>query len=140
MPKPRLTTEFHYTDGDVGAHPASSLETAIWENFFPSKTHRPTHILIRPDTKSGQRLSNQLQQAATVRKALQDMVAIYGRLHDGLSDMIDTGRLTAADIPDDYGWLVELLANSGNRAIQRAKSVLNQANAGLSAPTKRRQS
>lgn len=34
----------------------------------------------------------------------------YGKLHDGLSDMIEEGRLTEADIPDDYQWLVESLA------------------------------
>lgn len=34
----------------------------------------------------------------------------YRRLHDGLMDMLDTGRLTEADIPDDYQWLVNSLA------------------------------
>ena len=42
--------------------------------------------------------------------ALEDMRQKYGRLHDGLSDMIESGRLTAADIPDDYDWLVMMLA------------------------------
>jgi predicted protein tyrosine phosphatase len=35
----------------------------------------------------------------------------YHALHDGLSDMIESGRLTQQDIPDDYEWLVESLAN-----------------------------
>lgn len=34
----------------------------------------------------------------------------YHRLHEGLSDMIEGGRLKEIDIPDDYQWLVELLA------------------------------
>lgn len=34
----------------------------------------------------------------------------YYKLHDGLSDMIEGGRLTEEDIPDDYQWLVETLA------------------------------
>lgn len=38
----------------------------------------------------------------------------YAELHDGLSDMIEDGRLTEADIPDDYYWLVESLAALGN--------------------------
>lgn len=38
----------------------------------------------------------------------------YAELHDGLSDMIESGRLTAADIPDDYKWLVESLAYLAN--------------------------
>jgi len=34
----------------------------------------------------------------------------YHKLHDGLSNMIEGGRLTVDDIPDDYHWLVETLA------------------------------
>ena len=34
----------------------------------------------------------------------------YHKLHDGLSDMIEGGRLKASDIPDDYQWLIETLA------------------------------
>lgn len=34
----------------------------------------------------------------------------YRLLADGLSDMVESGRLTNADIPDDYRWLVESLA------------------------------
>jgi hypothetical protein len=37
----------------------------------------------------------------------------YGELHDGLSDMIESGRLTEGMIPDDYQWLVEKLAELG---------------------------
>mgnify|MGYP003637897185 CR=1 FL=1 len=33
----------------------------------------------------------------------------YQALHDGLSSMIEEGRLTADDIPDDYHWLVTSL-------------------------------
>ena len=38
-----------------------------------------------------------------------DLLASYRRLHDGLSDMIEGGRLTADDIPDDYRWLAHSL-------------------------------
>lgn len=34
---------------------------------------------------------------------------LYRQLADGLSDMIEGGRLTVGDIPDDYQWLVNLL-------------------------------
>lgn len=34
---------------------------------------------------------------------------LYAKLHDGLSDMIEDGRLTESDIPDDYRWLVDSL-------------------------------
>lgn len=39
-----------------------------------------------------------------------EVLSAYRRLHDGLSDMIESGRLRPADIPDDYQWLVETLA------------------------------
>lgn len=35
----------------------------------------------------------------------------YEKLHDGLSEMIESGRLTAADVPNDYQWIVETLAS-----------------------------
>lgn len=38
------------------------------------------------------------------------LLAGYKRLHDGLSDMIEGGRLREEHIPDDYRWLVEALA------------------------------
>lgn len=34
----------------------------------------------------------------------------YRRLADGLSDMVEGGRLTEADCPDDYQWMAEQLA------------------------------
>jgi len=37
----------------------------------------------------------------------------YAQLHDMLSDMIEGGRLTEADIPDDYEALVQALAHKG---------------------------
>jgi hypothetical protein len=42
-----------------------------------------------------------------------DLLTGYRKLHDGLSDMIESGRLTEADCPDDYRWLVESLARLG---------------------------
>ena len=34
----------------------------------------------------------------------------YGKLHDGLSEMIEEFRLRESDIPDDYQWLVTSLS------------------------------
>lgn len=39
----------------------------------------------------------------------------YAQLHDGLSDMVESGRLTEAEIPEDYHWLVESLVHLGNK-------------------------
>lgn len=63
-----------------------------------------------------------------LKTALQDMQSAYGRLHDGLSDMIESGRLTEADIPDDYQWLVETLSEPCNVANQKAEEALRQEN------------
>jgi len=38
------------------------------------------------------------------------LLKLYRKLHDGLSDMVEDSRLTDMDIPDDYQWLVDLLA------------------------------
>ena len=38
-----------------------------------------------------------------------DLLNAYFELHDMLSDMIEGGRLTEGDIPDDYAALVEQL-------------------------------
>jgi hypothetical protein len=34
----------------------------------------------------------------------------YRALHDGISDLIEDGRLKESAIPDDYQWLVEHMA------------------------------
>ena len=121
---PKIVIEFHYRDGDVGAHPATPAETALWKGFSSARHHQPTHILLRPDTTTGQALSTQLHQAPALLKALQAMRTAYGRLHDGLSDMIEGGRLTEADIPDDYQWLVKQLAGPANLADEHARRLL----------------
>lgn len=42
------------------------------------------------------------------------------KLHDGLSDMIEGGRLTEADIPEDYDWLVKsLIAVANDNTLER---------------------
>ena len=40
---------------------------------------------------------------------MRDQLRHYGFLHDGLSDMIEGGRLREEDIPEDYQWLVRML-------------------------------
>ncbi len=50
--------------------------------------------------------SNEVETAA----ALKIMRKSYGRLHDMLSDMVEGGRLSEAEIPDDYQALVDALA------------------------------
>lgn len=49
------------------------------------------------------------EDAALIVRAVNAHEA-YSKLHDGLSDMIEGGRLAEADIPDDYRWLVNMLA------------------------------
>ena len=40
---------------------------------------------------------------------MEDLLNAYFTLHDVLSSMIEDGRLTESDIPDDYAALVEQL-------------------------------
>ncbi len=55
-----LVTEFHYRDGDVGAYDDVDV-AAVWAQF-PKTSHEASHIVIRPDTEVGQRLSNTLHE------------------------------------------------------------------------------
>jgi hypothetical protein len=54
----RCVTEFHYRDGDIGVYDDLRLAAMLWTYF--TKRHQPSHILIRPDTEDGQRLSSAL--------------------------------------------------------------------------------
>jgi hypothetical protein len=56
-----LVTEFHYTDGDVSAY--DDIDVAKLWGEFSRANHEASHILIRPNTEAGQRLSNLLRQA-----------------------------------------------------------------------------
>lgn len=55
----------------------------------------------------------------------KELLAKYEILHDGLSDMIEDGRLCEDDIPDDYEWLVHALeqlvivGHAYKRAVER---------------------
>ena len=40
---------------------------------------------------------------------MDDLLNAYFELHDMLSDMIEAGRLTEGDIPEDYAAIVEQL-------------------------------
>ena len=46
---------------------------------------------------------------------MDDLLNAYFELHDMLSDMIEGGRLTEGDIPDDYAALVERLEQCNAR-------------------------
>ena len=50
----------------------------------------------------------------TTKQGTKDLLRDYMNLHDGLSDMIENGRLRQEHIPDDYTWLVETLARLAN--------------------------
>lgn len=45
----------------------------------------------------------------------RETLRLYADLHDRLSDMIEDGRLVEPNIPHDYRWLVDTLANLGSR-------------------------
>lgn len=50
-PVPPLVIEYHYCDGDVGAHPEESAAAALlWRSFSRAASHKPVQIVIRPET------------------------------------------------------------------------------------------
>lgn len=59
--------------------------------------------------KTWLRAAIQAEEARRAQSAPSNLLDNYRRLHDGLSDMIEGGRLTRAEIPDDYDWLVEAM-------------------------------
>lgn len=62
-----LVLEYHYKNGDCGAHPGTGeAEQALFDGFSFSRRldAGPSHIVIREDTDSGQELSNKLLEAA----------------------------------------------------------------------------
>lgn len=64
------------------------------------------------DDGDERRLMDYKAEVAKLRRqvlSLRGKLRGYHILHDGLSDMIEGGRLKEADIPDDYRWLVETL-------------------------------
>lgn len=67
----KLVLEHHYSDGDCGAYSAAELPEsrhyidALWAAFSKGdKGHRPSHIVIRSNSKAGQELSDNLHAAA----------------------------------------------------------------------------
>lgn len=53
--------------------------------------------------------------------AAPELLTAYGKLHDMLSEMIESGRLKESDIPDDYRAVVEQLAGPCNAAAAKAE-------------------
>jgi hypothetical protein len=64
---------------------------------------------MRQGAKGNEMLTNN-QHAEMAEPLPLATMQLYRRLADGLSDMVEGGRLTAADCPDDYAWLTNQLA------------------------------
>ena len=82
-----LVVEFHYRDGDVGAHTGVPVGN-LWAQF--ATDHEPSHIVIRPDTEQGQLLSNQLCASQ--------------KMADALNAFVKTINATGGVIADDFGF------------------------------------
>lgn len=66
----------------------------------------PSEPAIEPEDD----LETSLGEKAAPLEAEDPRLRRYRDLADGLSDMVEGGRLNEGDIPDDYEWLVTLLA------------------------------
>lgn len=74
----RCVTEFHYSDGDVGVYDDLDPASMLWTYF--TKRHKPSHILIRPNTEDGQHLSSALYRFTSGQ---QDTTAGYMTMWNG---------------------------------------------------------
>ena len=75
--------------------------------IFDDDAHKPLAGLAPDATpEAAQTLADAHDNAARL--------AIYKDLHDGLSDMIESGRLKRDDIPEDYAWIVATLAKTAS--------------------------
>jgi putative heme degradation protein len=105
-------TEFHYTDGDVGAYDDVNVQ-AIWSQF--TNTHQPSHILIRPNTDRGQSLSNQLHAARKMESALQlfvDAINATGGVVAVGCEFVPAGDKEWFDLGDAYTKACEALGKA----------------------------
>ncbi len=94
---PDLVHEFHYGDGDVGAYAMEDVDPAtqgalsrLWDGFAKGKRHKPSHIVIRCNTKAGQAISNRLQAATAVQDlqtACEKLIVAYQRGEANGSEM-----------------------------------------------------
>jgi hypothetical protein len=103
IPGEAYVIEFRYADGDVGAH-VDYQANKLWAQF--TRAHQPSHILIRPDTKEGQLLSNQLYHTSGVIAALKAFVdainATGGVVSSETGIMVPVAEREWSDLGDAY--------------------------------------
>jgi hypothetical protein len=85
--------------------------TSLSREFLEDELRRCNDIMGRDGKRIGE---------------LEQRLESYVKLHAGLSDMIESERLTFAHIPDDYRWLVQSLSELGQRTTPDV-SLLNKA-------------
>ncbi len=93
-----LIIEYHYHDGDVGAHPANDKPScSLWSGFSRIPQHNPSHILLRPASPEGQALSDRLH-------AIHEILRKYDGIE--IQGCIEVDRLvepaTHGETPDFY--------------------------------------
>lgn len=89
-----ITTITALTEGDAEAareEAGGSIEDARESGFLPHGTDMIPGDLVEKDLKA--------------------VLTAYRELHDGLSNMIESGRISRDNLPDDYVWLLEKMVN-----------------------------
>lgn len=109
----RLTAEEQDSLIDWKEDGVTEFDEVEWDNVSPEP--------VADDFAFGRSEAEIMTDAA---KALRDMRAAYGRLHDFLSDAIEGGRLKESDIPDDYAAIVAQLEGPCSAADDAAKKII----------------
>ena len=111
---------------DATAWAKANLE--IYRNLAKNPRENGTRF---QETAKWEAEINQAALATTdVITALKEMRLYYGRLHDRLSDMIESGRVPEAALPDDYHAIADQLEACAT-ADAGAEAAIAQAEGGI---------
>lgn len=77
--------------------------------YYPHGQLKDGHAALLAKMETSAEKSEHIALAINAHAALLDLRAKYNRLHDVLSDCIESGRLTETELPDDYKALTGML-------------------------------
>ncbi len=82
--------------------------------FNAAREYIGNRLKVIEENHFGDYTTDDLASAKREQTEIERQITAIERLHDFLSDMIEGGRLTEHNIPDDYQAIVETLALTAN--------------------------